>query len=813
MRRFFAVVIVSALGGVAFLLSMQVRALGETTNASCVDAQFIWLRGSGQELGEGEEYRAFREKVNERMEWNGVWVRYSFHEIDYPAVALNPVVSIGAKLGAGDAWKYGDSVAEGIQKVQRYIAERVAKCPNERFVLTGYSQGAQVAAESLTGLDRWRVIYVALLGEPKLYLPEGLSVWPMSPKACRGEERSSYRVWVPNCYTYEGILSARRPYVFSNWEGKVGVYCNDHDFICGSSINPLDNDGHLRYASIMSMVASKVVEKVADVFPREEVRDELVALVKKRPTMDTVMLVNSTAMDQEALYEYAWMAAKLTEVTARNGGRVAVVEYKEASSEGFPRIACDFGCSPTEVRRQISNMSIYGKNAMWGQPAMKGGMMLAYEGLEWRTESEKAMVIFNESSDDHASGVTEEDIFAKSLELGNVSIFIATGSGYPSGARRMAEGTGGEGFVNRLDWMRTEFFDRILRHILERPVAKLPLTNYVSGIEERVYFDAGESYGVKSPIVQYDWDIHADRVYERRRWGQIMEWDYHEETEEWVVLKVVAEDGKVGMAIAKVTAKEMPKEPAVKTPSGVKVVRTGVDTARVEWVTESEYVAVGINEVLIGYALGRSGGVNIDDWRPQAKVWLAGVNAEWEFGEKVLVGEGGEDFEDDEKDDDGPSGAVGDEEADDNNLGDVIVDKGTGDDKPSDVIDDEKVVDNKGTETVSKIENESSYINNQIVGRLPEVTLGMQWGNESTRSVAKETKKVQTEEEAAVYDPVTPNVAEVKVEGRKNDEIEVPEAGEIEEQTWEWIVGGSILLISSAGIVYELVGIRRKKML
>lgn len=132
-----------------------------------------------------------------------------------------------------------------------YYDEVVSSCPDSLWVLAGYSQGAMVVAEAVKSFRHERVVYVALFGDPKLYLPEGSG---LLPDACLGRNYSTYRVYVPSCRTHEGSLKARSPYVYGELAGKYGLWCNSEDYICGSALLPWKNDGHMKYSERMAQL-------------------------------------------------------------------------------------------------------------------------------------------------------------------------------------------------------------------------------------------------------------------------------------------------------------------------------------------------------------------------------------------------------------------------------------------------------------------------------------------------------------------------------------------------------------------------------
>ena len=123
----------------------------------------------------------------------------------------------------------------------------------------GYSQGAMVVAQALKYFKAGELVYAGMFGDPELYLPEGRGAWPA---ACRGKNLSPYRVFVPNCHADNGSLGTRNPYEIDRFRGKYGLWCNNGDFVCGSSKNLFNNGGHVEYRNGAYSQAFAIVDKI-----------------------------------------------------------------------------------------------------------------------------------------------------------------------------------------------------------------------------------------------------------------------------------------------------------------------------------------------------------------------------------------------------------------------------------------------------------------------------------------------------------------------------------------------------------------------
>ena len=217
--------------------------------AECVDVEFVFARGSGGVYQASNEYAAFKRNLT-KMTDRVSMASFRFTDVDYPAVAIDsPSVAIGAYISAGKYYAFGNSVAAGVTWLRNYYVRTMAQCHTTRWVLAGYSQGAMVVAQAVRSFRADRVIYIGLIGDPQLSLPEGSG---LLPDACLGRNYAEYRVYAPVCWTHKGSLGARNPYQYGDLAGKYGLWCARNDYICGSSASLLNNSGHTQYVDLGS---------------------------------------------------------------------------------------------------------------------------------------------------------------------------------------------------------------------------------------------------------------------------------------------------------------------------------------------------------------------------------------------------------------------------------------------------------------------------------------------------------------------------------------------------------------------------------
>ena len=308
-------------------ITINLRFAPGASATSCVDYQIIFARGSGESLND-DNFQSFKAALEPELLSAGL--SFEFYELgssaqggsQYPAVSVaNFKTLLGAKISAGRSHEYGESVAQGTGELKSYIQGVSAACEETHFVLAGYSQGAQVISSSLPQLPTDKITYAATLGDPKLYLPEGISLDGATPPACLGLNYSDYRANVPDCKVSSGILEANVPYRPSSFKAKVGAWCNYADFMCGSKFDFSDLlAGHTAYRENGSF--TEIAEHVASAI-RAEHPDVKVA------AKDLAILFDATDTATKQLTAYQKLIKDLETAATATGGQVSVCVYGE----------------------------------------------------------------------------------------------------------------------------------------------------------------------------------------------------------------------------------------------------------------------------------------------------------------------------------------------------------------------------------------------------------------------------------------------------------------------------------------------------
>ena len=638
MKKFIYVLIVAG------IVAGLVVSAGAEASVDCKDVQFVFARGSGTAYGENDMWRSLQTEVSAQMA--GVGVSYGVYEVNYPAVGINAWNILPTWISAGRVFEFGDSVSDGAVDVVGFYKEQVSRCAQTKFVLMGYSQGAKVIANALEVLDPEAILYVAMFGDPNLYLPEGAGV---RPPACRGEGLSKYRVYVPDCNTENGVLGARKPYEISGYEGKLGLWCNEKDLVCGSSRNLLVNSGHSKYET-QGHVGSAVRQAILRI--KRDILGQVVDLsMGRQAPMDTVILIDSTGSMASYVAKYRAEAVRLAKLAIESGGRVALYEYGDLNDPfglgqlyGYVDIdpddlfglrqLCDFSCSLSEFEQKIDAIGAGGGGD--GPKSLLNAALGVMNKLEWQKGATKSIVMLTDATyvSPDRNGTTLAQVVRRSLEIDPVNIYVVTNEDIKGAHIELTELTGGKVFGVGEMSASTDY-------IVSRPVAMLPFERYYGGVGEQFYFDASESYGVGADLSHFEWDLDGDGVFEVVTMESFVGVEFDVEGERFVVVKVVAEDGSFSTMSAIVTVGDGAVDVGGLAPVDLSAEKMSETQAVLSWTPTSEvvYVLVAVNGVPLGYMSARTGEVRIDDLDLSQDVQFVatGMDAELNLGESAYA--------------------------------------------------------------------------------------------------------------------------------------------------------------------------------
>ncbi|GIG87930.1 cutinase family protein [Plantactinospora endophytica] len=227
--RLLAFVVAGAATVAGLAVASPTYAAQAPTN-TCPQVEIIGARGSLQPPGLGINLTPLAQQITQQSPQT---VRTT--ALNYPATLFN----------------YAGSVRQGVTELQRVMAATAAKCADTRFVLTGYSQGANVIGDALVGGGLGgssaltadlaaRISSVLLFGDPTFTAGESFNVT---------DGRAS------------GILP-RRAGQLNAFADRIQSYCNANDQFCQNGSSSLA--AHLDYRSYLGQATEFAVDRAGD---------------------------------------------------------------------------------------------------------------------------------------------------------------------------------------------------------------------------------------------------------------------------------------------------------------------------------------------------------------------------------------------------------------------------------------------------------------------------------------------------------------------------------------------------------------------
>lgn len=559
--NFIAALIVAVSSCGASLLSSPAFA----KSTSCDDVRLIFARGSGEALN-GPSMVAWRDEITAAIGKDPGFT-YSFYELgsqpqggyQYPAVPVSDsfdgyVNLVGAYFGSGELFRFGASVEEGIKELQAYVASVSASCPQTKFVFGGYSQGAMILSGSLSQFNPKKIVYVSTFGDPKIYLPEGnptfLGLIPKVPDACRGLNLSPYRISVSDCRAYEGVLGSYRPYQPENFAGKLGTWCNGSDIMCSSGSSFSD---HTAYTSsnLYRDAARVIARKLTLAFANHNALPGMFRTAKH----EVAFVIDTSISMYEVIDQYKDEAKALATQVKADGGEVALYEYRDLWDNFQPRQLCDFSCSVDDFSRLTDGLEIGGGSDI--PESALSAIYSAMNNLDWQTGATKSIVLLTDAfyRNPDYDGTTLKKVIQRSLEIDPVNVFVVVPdkNGNVSLYQSLAKSTSGQVFaLGKTD--PTTITDAILN----RPIARLALSQYSGQAGDEFYFDASGSYATDGGNLRFDWDLDGDGQFEFVNQGSTISYTYNQASNHFIQVRVTDEAGRFSTMSARVSVSDQP---------------------------------------------------------------------------------------------------------------------------------------------------------------------------------------------------------------------------------------------------------------
>jgi acetylxylan esterase len=221
---------VLAVAGAAASLAAAGPASAVASSATCTTVHVIAARASTEPPGDG----VIGSLVT--LIQKDVSATVSQEAVVYPATLTN----------------YASSVAQGDSAIESELETDVANCPSERFVLVGYSQGAQVVGDALGGGGGGNLGTPATPGVSAAIAAKVIAVVQMGdPRRVPG---LSFDVGTDPGAT--GLFPRPSSESLAPFASKIESYCDTGDPFCADGT---DLEAHLDYTTKYDTAASQFV--------------------------------------------------------------------------------------------------------------------------------------------------------------------------------------------------------------------------------------------------------------------------------------------------------------------------------------------------------------------------------------------------------------------------------------------------------------------------------------------------------------------------------------------------------------------------
>lgn len=467
------------------------------------------------------------QKVHERV---GGQLKLSWSPIRYPAV---PVELSASWLVEG----YPASVTSGIRELHRALKRQWEVCgTHTRYVLAGYSQGADVVNSYLrgkiaVGSTSFGFKTAEYLGPSKSIAGQIAAVTLIADPNHDPADGESYTN-VDKDMAGKGGLYGLRAGVPKSMVSITDSICLAGDIVCGQGLDVtkikrgaeihgtgyrnlvdhpvechVEGQSGTRDLSAITCMADRIVSRL-DV--RNLVLDPLEDASSAPGTTgrDVAFFIDTTGSMQDDIDATLQFATNQADRILSLDGRVALVQYRDSEDYTPAEVVVPFTADMEEFQYGIESLEADGGGD--GPEGLLHALMVGFDELEWQFGASKAAVVLTDDSfhePDLTGGETLPQIERRSLQIDPVNVFPVVDDVDRYGD--LAARTSGEVILNGVGDTEAAL-NEALDNIAERPTAVLSNQVYVAAAGRDVHFDASRSAAADGEMAEYRWDFDGD---------------------------------------------------------------------------------------------------------------------------------------------------------------------------------------------------------------------------------------------------------------------------------------------------------------
>ncbi len=561
----------------------------------CPDYEFLAARGSGEtwqpnkdkDKGAGPTIYAVYQDLENDLHGSGLNIPLVPIGSEYKAISvfdgLSTVNGVGAffHLPGG----YNDSVKTIEPWVKTTIIKESKVCSTTKYILSGYSQGAQGMADALQrepAANPGKVLGAAFFGDPYFN--------PTSPGDWSTFDTLRY-----------GLLG-KRPAYSSEWSGKVFSYCHHFDPICQGIlscvvsspflINPFNcrpsfflPPQHFDYAPGDTQRAAGQLAALIRVDQAN--RGKHISEPSPGPIsgpLDVAFAVDSTGSMSGIIDQVKTNVTTIVEQmrNADSDLHVGLVDYKDAppySNDPYQaRVDTPLTTNYSQFDTAVGALSADGGGDT--PESVYTGMMTAL-GLSWRHGAHKEVITIGDAGGhptDPVTGYTEQTVVNKALSLDPVAMNALPATPDADATfGPVAAATGGADISSAGD--AAAAIEHTIQATQVAPIAVLggPYAGYANAL---ITLSAGASYSPLGRALRFQWDFNHDGKSDQTTTTPTVSHLFGHYVGV-VTLKVIDDHGQSAVAQAHVTAAG--NHPAAPKPPTTPTLIAGNGTVTATW--------------------------------------------------------------------------------------------------------------------------------------------------------------------------------------------------------------------------------------
>ena len=611
---------------VVLSLTLPVATVRAQTPPACADVQLIWARGTSDPENDAAGNVA-NEKLEDRLADSGLSFnrfRLGFEEgfggFDYPAAGNRFEFLLEAT--PIDSEVYSNSKDAGVAEFLAYMAARTVTCPDEVYVLGGFSQGADVLGTALFDLpqgSRDRIAFVALFGDPRFQ--SGTSQIVLNN--CYGE-RASWVRGTSECYSKGWYAPVTGPYLPDDiLLTRTGSWCRDGDVACSGIWQDAIDDEHTKYHTDgdVAMAMREAAFRLELVFPEwaAEIDSSYLQFATGNAGADLAFVIDTTGSMSGEINDVASQATELANqwLELSPNGRVALAEFRDQGDAFVSRVTLQLTDDPAAFQTAVNALVAAGGGD--GPEAQLSGLMTTLNGLAWQPGATKATIVITDAvgkDPEPVTNFTRTQVAQRALEIDPVAIYgvdVINNAAVTAWMQPLAAATAGEVVVLQPGQSLAALLESLLTSVAMNPVATLH-GPYFADNGTPVHFSADGSFDPDSNIVTYKWDFDGNGSTDQTTSTPTVAHTYPTSYSGLAAVRVVSSDGGEALASTTVTVQAGGLTPVapVKPASAVATV-TGSGQVTITWTPAANDHADGYTVQLADSVLYRYEEVGADN--------------------------------------------------------------------------------------------------------------------------------------------------------------------------------------------------------